>query len=293
MATASIVGPECGRYLKMASITAQMVKELRAKTDLPMMECKQALTECNGEMEAATEWLRKKHKGKLADRTDRATGEGRIGIYIDDAKKVGAIIELQCETAPVAHNDLFIELADAFARKVAAGTETSPNPEEVRKDPELDTKFTDVFGKLRENMNLTSCRRMQGEYLASYLHHDGKIGVLLALDAEPKSDKNVAADLCMHTVFTKPVAVDRAGVSAADIEKVREQAVEMAKAEGKPEQIVAKIAEGKVNAYYSERVLMEQLHVKTDDYGKAKVGDVLKAAGVNAVTDLAVVKVGG
>ena len=278
----------------MATITAQMVKNLREKTDLPMMECKQALTECNGDVQAAMEWLRKKHKGKLADRTDRATGEGRIGVYIDGARKCGGIVELQCETNPVAQNEMFVELANAFAQRMANWPEEAPNPDEVRHDPELDAKFTDVFGRLRENMRLTQCRRVRGEHLASYVHHDGKSGVLLALDAAPKSDKDVAGDLCMHTLFTKPLAIDRAGVPAEEVEKVRGLAIETAKADGKPEQIIAKIAEGKVNAFYADRVLMEQVHVKTDDYGKkTKIGKVLKDAGVNAVTDLIVMQVGG
>jgi len=277
----------------MATITAQMVKDLRGKTDLPMMECKQALTECSGDVETALEWLRKKHKGKMAERADRSTGEGRVAVFIDDAKKVGALIELQCETAPVAKNALFVELADAIVRKVASGSEAAPDADAVRKEAEIDAKFTDVFGRLRETMNLKRCRRLEGAHLASYIHHDGKSGVLLALDAEPKSDKAVAADLCMHSLFTDPVAIDRSGVPADQVEKVRNDAIEMGKTEGKPEQIIEKIAVGKVNAFFGERVLMEQLHVKTDDYGKkARIGDVLKEAGVNAVTDLVIMKVG-
>ncbi|RME40129.1 MAG: translation elongation factor Ts, partial [Planctomycetota bacterium] len=271
----------------------QMVKDLREKTGLPMMECKQALTESGGDIEAAIEWLRKKHKGKMSERADRQTGEGRIGVFIDDAKKIGGIVELQCETAPVAKNELFVNLANEIARIVAMGSEASPDPEAVRKNPEVDAKFTDVFGRLRESMNLRACRRVQGEYLACYVHHDGKSGVMLALDAEPKSDKNVAADLCMHTLFTQPIAIDRAGVPAEEIEKVRSLAIEVAKNEGKPEQIVQKIAEGKVNAFFAERVLLEQIHVKTDDYGKTKIADVLKQAGVGTVTDMVIMKVGG
>ncbi|MEK7757387.1 MAG: elongation factor Ts, partial [Planctomycetota bacterium] len=121
----------------MATITAQMVKDLREKTDLPMMECKQALTESNGNVESAMDWLRKKHKGKLADRSGRTTGEGRIAIYLDSARKVGGIIELQCETAPVAKNEMFVNLAAAFAKKVALGSEASPDPQKIRSDPEL------------------------------------------------------------------------------------------------------------------------------------------------------------
>jgi elongation factor Ts len=278
----------------MATITAQMVKDLREKTDLPMMECKQALTESNGDVESAMDWLRKKHKGKLADRSGRTTGEGRIAIYLDSARKVGAIIELQCETAPVAKNEMFVNLAAAFAKKVALANEASPDPQKVRTDPELDTMFTDVFGRLRESMNLAKCRRVSGNHLASYVHHDGKSGILIALDAAPKSDKNIGADLCMHSLFSMPVAIDRESVPAVDIEKVRTQAREMAIAEGKKEQIVDKIADGKVNAFCAERVLMEQFHVKTDDYGKnAKIADVLKAAGVNKVTSMVIMKVGG
>ncbi len=276
----------------MTTVTAKMVKELRDKLDLPMMECKQALTECDGELEASMEWLRKKHKGKMQERAGRETGEGRIGIHIDKAGGVGAIIELQCETAPVAKNDLFVELADTIARKVAAGNEAAPDSEAVRNDPEVDALFTEVFGKLRETMNLKRCRRIQGAYLSSYIHHDGKSGVLLALDTEPESDKNIGGDLCMHALFTRPIAIDRSGVSPEQVEKVRSEAVEFAKAEEKPERIIVKIAEGKVNAFFAQQVLMEQLHVKTDDYGKKRVGDCLKEAGVKAVTDLAVMKVG-
>jgi len=277
----------------MSTITAQMVKDLREKTDLPMMECKQALSECNGDVSEAMDWLRRKHKGKLAERAGRATGEGRIGVFINDDRNVGAIVELQCETAPVAKNELFVRLADAFAKRAAAGPEESPDPEQIRKDPEIDTLFTEVFGKLRESMNLAACRRVEGAHLASYVHHDGKSGVLLALDAAPKSEKNIGADLCMHALFTQPIAIDRTGVPASDLEKVRALAKEMALAEGKPEQIAEKIVQGKVNAFFAERVLMEQLHVKTDDYGKTKVADVLSQASVNAVTDLVIMKVGG
>lgn len=277
----------------MTAITAQMVKDLRERTALPMMECKQALTQCAGDLESALDWLRKKHKGKMEERSGRLTGEGRISVFVDDAGKIGGIVEVQCETTPVAHNDVFIELADFVAKRVANGSEQEPDPEGLRKDAEVDARFTDVFGKLREAMNLKQCRRVTGERLASYIHHDGKSGILLALDAQPQSDKNIGADLCMHTLFMEPLAIDRSGVPAEQVEKVRNDAIEMAREEGKPEQIIVKIADGKVNAFFAERVLMEQLHVKTDDYGKKKIGDILKEAGVNAVTDVAIMRVGG
>lgn len=276
----------------MAQITAQMVKDLRARTDLPMMECKQALTENDGDIEAAVEWLRQKHKGKLEERSDKATGEGRIGVYISDDGKTAGIVELQCETAPVAKHELFIDLAKAFAKKVAEGSDESPDPDAIRSDPALEKMFTEVFGKMRENMNLKRCRRVTGESLSSYVHHDGKSGVVIALDAVPKSDHAIGPDLCMHTIFTCPLAIDRSGVPAEEVEKVRTLARQVAVDEGKPEQIVEKIVDGKVNAFYGDRVLLEQLHVKTDDYGKAKIRDVLAAAGVSAVTDCVIMKVG-
>jgi len=256
----------------MATITALMVKDLRGKTDLPMMECKQALTECNGDAESAIEWLRRKHKGKLSQRTDKATGEGRIGVFINDARTLGAIVELQCETAPVAKNELFIDLANAFAKEAAEGA--ASDAESILKIPELDTQFTEVFGKLRENMNLNRCRRIDGTHLASYIHHDGKSGILMALDAEPKSDKNIAGDLCMHTIFMRPLAVDRSGVPAEEVEKVRTRAIEMAKSENKPEQIIEKIAEGKVRKYLQVNTLVKQMYVK-DPSGKTAVKSLL------------------
>ena len=224
----------------MSAITAQMVKNLRERTGLPMMECKQALTECDGDAEGSLVWLRKKHKGKMEERSGRETGEGRIGIHIDDDSKVGAIVELQCETAPVAKNDLFAALVQTIAEDVAGGTEEAPDAEVIRKDPKIDSMFTDVYGKLQETMQLRRCRRVDGSYLASYVHHDGKSGVLLALDAKPQADKNVAADLCMHALFTQPKALDRSGMPADAVEKIRVEAIDMAKAEGKPEQIVKK-----------------------------------------------------
>ncbi len=277
----------------MAVISAQMVKDLRAKTDLPMMECKQALSECNADFDAALDWLRKKYKGKMQERADRVTGEGRIGAYIDPSRKTGGIVELQCETAPVAKNEVFIALANLIAQRVAEGNAANPDPAALRSDSKVEAKFTEVFGKLREAMNLRRCRRISGAYLSSYVHHDGKSGVVLALDAPPKSDKNIGGDLCMHALFTQPIAIDRQSVPAAEVDKVRSLAIEVAKGEGKPESIVAKIADGKVNAFYGERVLLEQLHVKTDDYGKKKVSEVLQEAGVKAVTDLVIFKVGG
>jgi elongation factor Ts len=279
----------------MAQISAAEVKALREETGLPMMECKTALTEAGGDKEQALEILAKKYKGKMEARADRETGEGRISIYISEDHTTGAAVELRCETAPVAKNELFMGLADELSRRVADQDQDSPAPETVlglpsAADPgkSMNDVLTDVYGKLRETMKLGTCRKITGSYLTSYVHHDGKSGVLIALDAKP-SEENVALDLCHHATFSQPLAVDRDGIPAEAVEKVRRQAREIALSEGKPEKILDKIVEGKVNAFCADKALMEQEHVKVS---KTKVRDVLKAAGVSAVTDMVFMKVG-
>ncbi len=280
----------------MATITAKDVQELRAETGQPMLDCKNALTEAGGDRARAIEILQKKSKGKLEKLTDRTTGEGRIGIYVNDTRTVGGIVEVRCETAPVAKNELFVDLADQLARAVAAQSDPDPAAEKMLTAPAaggrtLNDLVTEVYGKLREKIVVVGGRRVAGTYLSSYVHHDGKSGVLMAFDAKPSKDA-IGPDLCQHAIFTRPLAIDRAGVPAAEVDKVRAMAREVAVADKKPPQIVDKIVDGKVNAFYSEKTLMEQEHVKPD-YESKRVKDVLAASGVNAVTDMVIMRVGG
>jgi elongation factor Ts len=278
----------------MAAVTAADVKALREETGLPMMECKAALSEADGDSTAAKELLQKKYKGKMEKRSSNVTGEGRVVVLIADDKKSGVIVDLRCETDPVAKTERFIELGDVIAKSVAAQNELTLSADAVRALPSINAGKTvgneieDAFGLLRENIRLESCRKLVGEYLCTYVHHDGKTGVLVALDAVPNPD-SIGLDLCHHVTFANPLSIDRDGVPADEVEKVRAAAHEAAVADGKPEQIVDKIVEGKVNAFYAENSLMEQEHVKVP---KTKVRDVLKSGGVNAVTDLAYVKIG-
>lgn len=274
----------------MSAISASLVKELRELTGLPMMECKTALTETSGDFEAAKEWLKKKHKGKLQEREGRETGEGRIGVWVSSDGKRGGIVELRCETAPVAKNGLFIELANGFAEHVAHGKEAAPDSTAVRADPKMDARFVEVYGQLRETMNVGSCYRLAGEYITYYVHHDGKTGVMIALSAKPRQE-SAATDLCMHAAFAQPVAITAEEVSKDLVDKIRAEAREQAIAEGKPAGVVDKIAEGRVKAFFGERVLMEQLHARSDVYGKKTVREVLKEAGVNAVTGYRLLKI--
>jgi len=273
----------------MAELTAGQVMALRKKTGLPMMECKEALTECNGDEAAAIEWLSRKHKGKMEARSDRETGEGRVGIYISPDGTTGAICELRCETAPVAKNDMFISLANKIAEVVAKGNEKAPAADSIR--GAVEAQITEVYGKLRETMNIGDCRRVAADALAGYVHFDGKTGVLIGLKGKPK-DADVGKNLAMHATSLRPIAPNRESVPAAEVEKVRQFAIEQAKEEGKPEQIVGKIADGKVNAFYAEKVLVEQEHVRSDVYGKKKVKDVLAEHGVTGVTELVYMTVG-
>ncbi|MCP4591106.1 MAG: translation elongation factor Ts [bacterium] len=280
----------------MANITAAVVKSLRDRTGLPMMECKKALTESEGDEAAAIELLNRKYKGKMEQRADRETGEGRVGVYFSEDRKIGGIVEMLCETAPVAKTPLFIDLVTAIAKVVALQDETEPSPEKILETPveggsSVKDAVVEAYSKLQETMNLTSCRRVTGEYLAHYVHHDGKSGVLLSLDAAP-SPEAVAVDLAQHAMFTRPLAVAREGLPAEAIEKVRETAQTIAEEEGKPAHIIEKIVQGKVNAFCADNALMEQEHVKPD-YDKKRVKDVLKDAGVSGVTDLVIRIIGG
>ncbi|MCH7719510.1 MAG: translation elongation factor Ts [Planctomycetes bacterium] len=281
----------------MAEIAAAQVMALRNETDLPMMECKQALIACSGEKAAALEWLAKKHKGKMEARADRETGEGSVAIHLQAGEQVGAIIEVRCETAPVAKNELFQGLIADMARAVATGAESAPSPETVKamtiagSDTTVGEKLTEVYGRLRETMNIGTCRRITGEYLCSYIHHDHKSGILMSLSHRPQNEA-VGRDLCMHTLFSKPMAISRDDMPAAEIEKVRRLAEEMAREQGKPDNIVAKIVNGKVNAFLADNSLHDQQHVNADLYGKKKISEILSETGVERVVEMAIVQVG-
>ncbi len=280
----------------MAEITAAQVRALREKTGLPMMECKAALTEANGDEKKAIDILQKKAKGKLETKADRVTAEGRIGMYISPDGKAGALIEMRCETPPVAKNELFAELSNQIAQQVAAGSEENPSPETVvaatyvgDSTKTVKDLIESVFARIKENMKLVRCRRITGEHLVGYVHFDGSIGVMAAMNKAP-ANPQVGKDLCMHIAFCKPLGITAKDVPAEEVEKVRKMAAEIAQSEGKPEKIIPKIVEGKVAAFYKDKCLMEQEHVKE---AKQSVASVLKAAGVDTVTAMAIMQVGG
>lgn len=256
----------------MAAITAAMVAELRAKTDAPMMECKKALTEAEGNMDRAEEILRVKLGSKASKAASRITAEGVVAAYVSG--NVGALIEVNCETDFVTKNDDFIALANTCAKLVA---EHNPADVAALNALPLDGKTVDevraaLVGKIGENMSIRRFKRFETTAkLASYLH-GSRIGVMVEFDG---ADDQVGKDLAMHIAAMKPVAVSGADVPADLIEKERSVAEQKAAESGKPADIVAKMVEGSVQKYLKEVSLLNQSFVKND---KQTVEQMLKAA---------------
>ena len=259
----------------MAAITAAMVGELRAKTDAPMMECKKALTEAEGDMARAEEILRVKLGSKASKAASRITAEGVVATYISGG--VGALIEVNCETDFVTKNDDFIALANAAAKLVA-----EKNPADVAALSALpfDGKTLDevraaLVGKIGENMSFRRFKRYEtGAKLTSYLHGT-RIGVMVEYEG---ADEQVGKDVAMHIAAMKPVALSSNDVPADLIEKERSIAAQKAAESGKPADIVAKMVEGTVQKYLKEVSLFNQPFVKND---KQTVEQMLKAANSN------------
>ena len=267
----------------MSQISAAAVKTLRDRTNAPMMDCKSALTEAGGDLEKAVEILRKRNSAIQAKKGERETAEGRVAVYIDPDKQVGAILELRCESAPVAKSEGFIRLANDLARQVAAAQPADVDA--LLKQPFVDDKLKtvsdrigDVVGVMRENMKPARFTRLTG-LLGSYVHHDGSVGVLLQVEGA-KADAQLLRDVSMHVTAKSPVAALREHVDPALVEKEKEIAKSQAAATGKPANIVERIAEGKIKTWYAENVLHEQPFVKDDS---KTVGDLLKAAGLKLV----------
>ncbi|MBI3409245.1 MAG: translation elongation factor Ts [Planctomycetes bacterium] len=262
------------------SISAADVMALRARTNLPMMECKAALTEAGGDMEKAIRILREKFAKIQVAKGDREAAEGRVACYIDPANKIGAILELRCESAPTAKNENFVKLASDIAKHIALKSPASV--EELLAQPFVDDpkktiheRIGDVVGLIRENMKPKRFVRLTGN-LGEYCHHDGSIGVLIQVEGE-KADAQLLRDVSMHVTAKNPVSGLREDVPAETIAKEKEIAVAQAAATGKPANIAEKIAEGKMKTWFAENVLVEQPFVKDES---KTVGDLLKAAGL-------------
>ena len=267
----------------MAAITASMVSELRGKTDAPMMECKKALTEADGDMAKAEEILRVKLGNKATKAATRVAAEGVVGLYLSANGRLGALVEVNSETDFVAKNDEFIALAKGCAELVA-----TRNPADVAAlsalpmgDGTVESTRTALVGKIGENMSIRRFVRVAAKgKLTSYIHGGSKIGVLVDVVG---GDEQLAKDLAMHIAASKPKSLDSSGVSADLLDMERRIAIEKAREAGKPEAMLEKIAEGTVQKYLKDVTLLGQVFVKAED-GKQTIEQLLKAKGASVAS---------
>ncbi|MDP6542253.1 MAG: translation elongation factor Ts [Phycisphaerales bacterium] len=234
------------------SFTAKDVMTLRQKTGLGMMDCKTALTENNGDSAAAEEWLREKKKGKMDTRTERTTGEGRIGVAYGEGCAV--IVEVQTETDFTAKNE-------AFEKMVAevASFALSSDDGDVTCTDEMTKAIDEIRITTGENANFARGQHYSGEYFGHYIHHDGKRACLIQVDN--KVDGEALKGICQHIVFHDPLGISAEDVPSDVIEQIKDDAIQQAKDTGKNEEIAKKIAEGKVRKHLEENTLLAQKYV--------------------------------
>jgi len=262
----------------MAEITASMVKELREKTDAPMMECKRALTDAAGDMVRAEEILRIKLGSKASKAASRVAAEGVVGVHLSADGKLGAMVEVNCETDFVAKNDDFLAFARRLADLVASG-----NPQDVPALSGMDlagatveSTRTALVGKIGENLSVRRFQRIAAQgRLTSYVHGGSKIGVLVDVVG---GDEQLGKDLAMHIAASRPKSLNAAGVDPELLETERRIAIEKAREAGKQEAMLEKIAAGTVQKYLKEVTLLGQVFVKDD---KLTIEQLLKAKGAS------------
>jgi elongation factor Ts len=277
------------------TITAQMVKELREATGAGMMDCKNALTETNGNIEAAVDWLRKKGLSKAAKKAGRIAAEGLIGVKVAGGK--GVVVEVNSETDFVARNDLFqglVAMIADVALRVGADVDAIKNAKAG--DLTIAEALADTIAKIGENMTLRRAAALSvGKgVVAMYVHNAvaeglGKIGVIVGLESSGKADELAAFGrlLAMHVAASQPLAIDPSGLDPAAVERERNVLAEKFRAQGKPANVIDKIVESGLKTFYKEVCLMEQAYVHDPSKSVAqavkeaegKVGAPIKLAG--------------
>jgi len=264
----------------MAEITASMVKELRERTDAPMMDCKKALTEAEGDMTRAEEILRVRFGNKASKAAGRVAAEGTVGVFIAADGKSGAMIEVNSETDFCAKNEDFLKFVNELAVIVAAKNPADINAvgDLAMRDSTVEGTRAQLVGKIGENITPRRfvCPSVKGK-LASYIH-GSKIGVLVDLVG---GDDTLAKDIAMHIAAAKPKALDVSGIDASLIEAERRVAIEKAKEAGKPEAMLEKIADGTVQKFLKDVTLLSQVFVKDD---KLTIEQLLKSKGASVAS---------
>ncbi len=273
----------------MAEITTALVKELREKTGAGMMDCKRALGETGGDLEGAVDWLRKKGLAAAAKKAGRVAAEGLVGVALGE--RVGALVEVNSETDFVARNDVFQGFVTTVARLALDGdgtTETLRATAFPGTGRTVAEEVTQLVGTIGENISLRRAARLTVEngIVASYIHNAaapglGKIGVLVALESAGDAAviESLGKQIAMHVAAARPEALTVEEVDTSALDRERAVLTEQARASGKPEQIIAKMVEGRLRKYYEEVVLLEQVWVMD---GESRVKAVIEAAAKQA-----------
>ena len=267
----------------MAEVTAAAVKALRERTDLPMMECKKALVEAEGDADKAVEILKQMYK-KVADkRADNETEEGRIFFAINSDGSEAAMVEIQCESAPVATGEALEVLGTKMVNHLLNGPGADSPDDLMGQTPDgssqdLKSDYEDFVNKLREKTIVNRVARVKGP-VGGYVHHDYKTAVLFQATGESKNDE-ILRDVAMHIAALQPSVCTADDLDTADVQAERDRLTEEAKASGKPENIVGKIVDGRMNNFYVEKgVLLYQAFAKDD---KKTVQKALEECGLEA-----------
>ncbi len=263
--------------MSTVTITAADVNKLRIKTGAGMMDCKKALTETNGDFEAAIDYLRKKGAKVSASRSDREAKEGVVIAKTTTDGKKGIIIELNCETDFVAKNADFVQFAQSVA---ALAIEKNPVSLEALLDLELNgTKLSEAIneqtGKIGEKIGVSKFEKVEAPKVVAYIHANYKLGVLVGLSADAQGVEEAGRDVSMQIAAMNPVAIDKGDVDASVIERELEIAKDVIRSEGKPEEMVEKIAQGKLNKFYKDNTLLNQEFVKDSSKTIAQMLDTV------------------
>jgi len=268
------------------AITAQEVNKLRQMTGAGMMDCKKALTEAGGDFEKAVDILRKKGQKVSASRADRETKEGIVVTRVNEKNTEGVILSLTCETDFVAMNEEFGAFANEILNLATThGAETIEEIQSLSFDENVNVadKVVEMTGKIGEKIEISQFYKLKGETVVGYIHSNGKLGVLVALKNGAGTEVIEAGkDLAMQVAAMNPVAVDKDGVDASVVEKEIEVGKEQARAEGKPEEMLEKIAQGKLNRFYKDNTLLSQIFVKDTSKSVAQYLDSI-AKGLTVV----------
>lgn len=248
------------------AITAQDVNKLRQMTGAGMMDCKKALTEADGDFDKAVDILRKQGQKVAAKRADNATSEGTVLVQISEDGKNGKLIALACETEPVSKVEDFKNLAQTILN-TAVATDAADKEALLATIAEdgrpLSEHIIDLVGKLGEKLDVIAYENVSAEEVVSYIHSNGKLGVLVAFEGANGTDVGeIGKDVAMQIAAMKPVALDESGVDAATIQREIEVGKDQARTEGKPEAMLEKIAMGKLNKFYRDNTLLNQDFVK-------------------------------